>query len=323
MIISNTASTHIELLLINPNESGIKEGGDNISFRDFEYDKVFVFFAGFQQKPEMFVPIFGELIETNQLYRMKILIISNKSYKSHYTLKNILSDDKLSKLSHIRSYFRKDYELDSSVVAKPIWDAALDLVVIKLIIAEYEKLNCDWNKIKIAGFSMGGRYSLHIVELLNSRVNTLIVLKSFVTNYIKGQSSFESLKGKFNHSESGQDVEKSKIALFNAGCYSTIYNSKQEISDLFEELSRIFKLPDKTISYMDNIETIDKIRVILRFSLNDPIVNPKLELTLNLLQSQLRNYYLSFDKSSKHSLDSTVSLLVDELSREVKEVSEI
>lgn len=305
MIVSEEHESYISLRLID-----LDKCKDLLNHEGNEdYSKAIFFFVGFQQRTSQFVDSLKQLIKSINLFGTKLVIVSNKPYEPHYTVQNILSDEEAKTLSEIRSYFRKEREEDSGIISKPLWDSNLDLLVVKLILKEYRKLGKDWNKIIFIGFSMGGRYALHLVELLNSKIYALVILKSFITNFKMGESSLESLKKKFLLSQTGDIVEKQLIPIFNAGCYSTIYNSKEEISELFNLLDEEALLCKIGSEVGQSNYLIEDIKVYLHYSLNDPVIKPRLKTTLEILESQIKHAKLSFDDSDTHWVDSAFTVL--------------
>lgn len=307
---------HTELIKIKYLENKILEEKVN-------YRRCLFFFCGFHQKCSKYVKKYKKLLESDdEYYGIKIILVEMKSYIPDNTVQFFFSEEQLYQEKEIFSYYRAYRHDDGLTVKTILFDAEVDKRVLELIIKEYNYLNNDWNNFMFAGFSMGSRYAVHICELLNANIFCLMIMKTYMMVYFKGQSSYlnEFIQNKLHLITE----ENKKCESFKDTFYYKKYNNQDDIDKVDQILFNIHKsYYDKgylnhiidnaqMLKYNFNSQSfIANSRVYARYSLNDDFINCVLDETLEKIQNNFTFVYLSFDYDSenKHRINSALSLL--------------
>ena len=308
-----------------------KETHIELALKNSTHSKTLFFFLGFHQIAEKFINKFTSILLDLKSLELKIILVKMKSYSPDASVGFFLSEDQLKEEKEIYSYYRIKRD-DYCLITEIYWDAEFDLKMIQMIKEEYIKVNFNWKNIMIAGFSMGGRYATHLIELLEIEAYSMIFLKTYIMQYCKGESQIENIiersrkrmidkdyllipftKDPTLHNQLNPTELGRKDKFIPQTFYSSNYNSLEEINLLYEEVNNFLKyqkLNNKT-EKLDNSSkfAIDKLKVYLRYSLDDPLVYSVLVYTLDILQSQINMTTLSYDNDDKHNINSTIDLL--------------
>lgn len=284
------------------------------------YSKCLFFFLGFDQQAKFYINRLSRLILDKNLLNLKINIIKMKAYQPNKSVSFFYSQNELDSKKEIHSYYRIDRD-KFNTIHEIYWDACVDMLVIEIIKSEYVRLNHDWKNILFSGFSMGGRYAIHLVELLNAKIDCLILVKTYIMQYFKGESTLEKVRLRSekrriskeylrfdkvddynNHPQLGEGKHEKVSQTF----YSYEFNTLDEISVLFSIVKDFLDYQIKNDLTMKGSEEniIDNMIVFMFYSLEDPLNSPLLEYNLQTLQDQIRKCYLSFDNDDRHSIDS-------------------
>lgn len=309
-LISAEYQTHIELYLSKKSDAN----ADSVS-----YSKSFFFFLGFHQIASKYVNRFEKIMRDFSLFDLKVVLIKMKSYKPEQSVGFIYSENDLAEMKEIFSYYRTKRN-DMFLITEIFWDPCLDIQIARVIMKEYIKLGHDWNKIMVCGFSMGGRYAIHLLELLNAKVHTMMLVKTYIMQYLKGESQIEVLKAKLNENSShfseekyGLDTHQGKLksnCSYSSDMFEAI-NISRTLNEL-QSLNEYVQSNDKTKPNEFTLNSkfvVDNINFVLRYSIHDPLTMNVLEETLNSLQSQLQNYRISFDLNDQHQINSATDLI--------------
>ena len=224
------------MLLINSNNKKFvlnDNGNLEQEISNSEYNKIFYFFCGFNQKVEKYIEKFKNILIKNNFFKLKISLFYLKEYVPDHTVKMFLSEKEMLKNDKILSYYKY---LEKEKIKKPteqyypgkiVFDCELDFKILSVLEKDFYILK-DWNKFTFLGFSMGGRYALHLIEMLNAKVFSAICCKSTVTHYLAGHSSFIDFyvkhKENFNLSGEEKNVEQNiEEVLLNDNTMKNVY----------------------------------------------------------------------------------------------------
>lgn len=241
----NDLNTHIEIILL-------KE--DNKVF----YNKVLFYFLGFDQKADKYIQKFKDILLDLKVYNLKINIVKMKEYFPNKSVGFFYSEDYLNNIDSVLSYYyivRDKYFL----IRKIYWDSDLDLLVINQMFNEYKYLNYNWNNISILGFSMGGRYAIHLIELLNANINSLMLCKTYIMQYKKGESELYKCKSRFYERI---NIDKNLINS-NSMKNKNLKNNKKHIHPRFIKSY-----------YLKYLDIIDSLSNVYDNEENNPIICP-------------------------------------------------
>ncbi len=307
------------------------------------YNRCFFFFLGFHQIAAKFISKFKKILDDSNITNTKICIIKMKEYHPDESVSFFLSKEQLEKEEVIYSYYR--IQRDNFWLIKEIyWDAEFDLKIIKVIINEYITLDHNWKNIFFSGFSMGGRYATHLIELLNAELYSMLFIKTYIMQYVKGESTYPLIKERSikriadpMYLSKGNDeytldvhpqINPELYSNFEPQTfYTTKYNSEESISQLFKEvesflkyssLKEIDKTPRKRLN-KHSAYVMDNIIVYLKYSLEDPLVLLVRKYTIGRLQDQIYLTYLTYDNDDKHNINSAVGIVGDLLRSFTKE----
>lgn len=290
------------------------------------YNKCMFFFCGYHQICKKYINKFKKLLESDDYFNVKIILVEMKAYIPDITLGFILTEEEIMKQKEIYSYYRTARNEETFMIEEMIFDAEVDKRVLELVLKEYHYLNCDWNNFMFSGFSMGSRYGIHLCELLNAKVFCLNINKTFMMVYYLGLSSYlnEFLNNKLKLKKTSDNKGIASCLSFADSFYSLKYNDKKDIeavdkilSDLYYRyykdgmLDSLIKRKEE-LNYDFNKQTAFKeSRVYARYTEDDIIINIALDDSLEKIQSNLKNAYLSFDidGSGKHRIDSAMGFI--------------
>ena len=145
---------------------------------DEKYDFTMIFFAGFNENASKYLYLLKSFFED---YNYKIrIVIPNMPI---YTVENQNPNPFFSFKKKIRTYFSW-YDIkqnDGKIEIK--FNEEKDNFIIDLIRKEINYLEGDTQKLIFAGFSMGGRYALHILTKMKIKVAFIAIFKSSVVSY--------------------------------------------------------------------------------------------------------------------------------------------
>jgi predicted esterase len=151
-----------------------------------EYKRCIFFFCGWKEKPKKYAQHFKNFLEKENLPNIKIIMPSAPIYNSKdmVPVDFKFKDTKMATRT-LSAWFQ--FHLDHKLRTQGMtYNKEKDLEISSLILQESEILG-GTEKIILAGFSMGGRYVLHLCDLLYLKFNSIILYKCLYTVYQKNQ----------------------------------------------------------------------------------------------------------------------------------------
>jgi hypothetical protein len=158
------------------------------------YKICIIFFSGGGEGPKKYIPLFKTFLEKENFFNVKIIL----PFPSKYQYKDILpadfkfSDPKKSNTS-INAWYQlhMNHELKTQAIT---FNKEKDNEIISLINYESNFLGGGENII-LAGFSMGGRYCLHLCTLLNLKFHSVILYKcGYTLGLLKNENEKDKLR---------------------------------------------------------------------------------------------------------------------------------
>lgn len=191
---------------------------------DGKYDFCLVFFAGFNENASKYIYLFKLFFENFEPFlKIKIIIpMLNRYTKQDYN-NAIVPRDRKNELTNLYSWFIVFTDAKSKSGFKINTNKEKDLLVKKLINKEIEKLGSA-EAIIFAGFSMGGRYLLHILTEMKIKTKFNLIFKTVV----------------FLYENPYLETEKTEDKAFNENCFYCYYSRYDKIVQ-FENISKSFQ----------------------------------------------------------------------------------
>jgi hypothetical protein len=151
-----------------------------ITPKNEEYKTCIFFFCGWKESPKKYAKHFINFLEKENLQNIKIVIpfAPKYEYKDMVPAEFKFKDPKMF-TSPISAWFQ--FHFDEKLRTQGItYNKEKDLEISSLIFQESQILGGTENII-LAGFSMGGRYVLHLCNLINLKFKAIILFKCLYT----------------------------------------------------------------------------------------------------------------------------------------------